>query len=299
MKQLKAILNAETVKDTFQRAKHIFKPRKGGPLSKVLIPVQDTDGNTVSWTTEFESDKLECAILDHCHQQYRKAATSQFGHGTMQALLGFNGISKASSQILEGTLFDNCNEDCFPGVKEFVASMAMPQPLQNITLMDTEIKEEDFRKGIKGWKESTSTSPSGRHLGHYKAALQDTKLTRGYQMMTNLPVCHGFAPLWWQQAVSVMIEKDPSSPKIMRLRIFHLFEADYNLFLKLIWGSRLVWQAEDYGLFGNDMHDSCKGRSTMDLLSKKILTFDSNAPTSQYFTMTLQVVMIESSLILL
>jgi hypothetical protein len=35
--------------------------------------------------------------------------------------------------------------------------------------IDNDISEEDFISGFKGWKESSSRSPSGQHLAHYKA----------------------------------------------------------------------------------------------------------------------------------
>jgi hypothetical protein len=41
---------------------------------------------------------------------------------------------------------------------------------------DYEISEEDFISGFEGWKESTSTSPSGQHLGHYNAITTDPDL---------------------------------------------------------------------------------------------------------------------------
>jgi hypothetical protein len=42
------------------------------------------------------------------------------------------------------------------------------------------------------------------------------------------------------------------------------------MFLKLIWGCRLVfWHAEDHDQLGDDMQGSRKHRGTMDLLSKK------------------------------
>ena len=86
-------------------------------------------------------------------------------------------------------------------------------------------------------------------------------------MMLNIPIKHGFAPKRWQHAVSVLLEKDPGVPKLSRLRTIHLFEADFNMFLKVVWGSRLVWQAEDHGILGDNMKGSRKQRSTMDLLS--------------------------------
>jgi hypothetical protein len=53
-----------------------------------------------------------------------------------------------------------------------------------------------------------------------------------------------------------MIEKDPGNPKIERLRVIHLFEVDYNLSLKMLWGKRLVYQGEDNNCFGKQQHGS-------------------------------------------
>ena len=96
-------------------------------------------------------------------------------------------------------------------------------------------------------------------MGHYKASLRDKELTAGYSMMLNIPVQLGFSPKRWQQVESVLLEKDKGIPKISRLRIIHLFEADYNLFLKLIWGCCMIGRAEEA------MQESRKNRGTMDM----------------------------------
>ena len=83
-------------------------------------------------------------------------------------------------------------------------------------------------------------------------------ITEGYAQMLNIPVQMGFSPIRQQKPVLVMLlEKDKGIPKINRLRIIHLFEADYNLFLKLIcWGCRMVARAEEQKVFGEAMQGS-------------------------------------------
>ena len=71
-----------------------------------------------------------------------------------------------------------------------------------------------------------------------------------------------------------MIEKDKGNPCIHRLRIIHLFEADYNLFLKLMWGSRLVRRALKLGVLNDGQHGSVPGRTTMDPIMLNQLTTD-------------------------
>ena len=46
-----------------------------------------------------------------------------------------------------------------------------------------------------------------------------------------------------------MLSKGPGMPKVEQLRVIQLFEADYNFVLRMIWGRRLVWNAQKYGVY--------------------------------------------------
>ena len=102
----------------------------------------------------------------------------------------------------------------------------------------------------------TSTSPSGRHLGHYKAIIQNKTLLTYLTKYLNLILEKGLVLTRWCNAVNIMIEKDKGQPKITRLRIIHLFEADLNFFLKCQWGSRLVRRADTHNLLNDGQHGS-------------------------------------------
>jgi hypothetical protein len=88
-------------------------------------------------------------------------------------------------------------------------------------------------------------------LGHYKAIIyvldlkkqdpetqhlreRETNFVEALVKVINIPLWYGFAPKRWCTSIMVMIEKDPGNPRIEWLRVIHLFEADYNLSLKLI-----------------------------------------------------------------
>ena len=103
-----------------------------------------------------------------------------------------------------------------------------PPSTQEISL---EITHQDFRKAFRKWKERTSSSPSGRHLGHYKAIL-DCEIKTDYRcIMCSLPLKYGFAPKRWSNGIKFMLEKDVGRPRIDHLRVIHLLEADYNFVL--------------------------------------------------------------------
>jgi hypothetical protein len=99
---------------------------------------------------------------------------------------------------------------------------------------------------IKVWKERTSTSPSGRHfLGHYKLlvkifedkhAAPELKAATGeiLQLMVDimdLTSNKGFILKRWTKVINVMLYKEPGIYLMKKLRIIHLFEADYNFII--------------------------------------------------------------------
>ena len=111
----------------------------------------------------------------------------------------------------------------------------------------------------KFWPENTSTSPSGRHLGHYRSLLPnlpvhseateelDAKrqdLVNMHHAVTDYALTHGYSYCRWKKVVNVMLEKEPGNPKIHRLRVIHLYEADYNLILGVKW-RELIHHCED------------------------------------------------------
>jgi hypothetical protein len=61
-------------------------------------------------------------------------------------------------------------------------------------------------------------------------------------------------------------EKDAGCPRINRLRIIHLFEADFNFFLKLLWGHRLVQRAHDFKMINTGQYGSVPGRTAIELV---------------------------------
>jgi hypothetical protein len=153
--------------------------------------------------------------------------------------------------------------------------------------LPADIKGTDISQGFRAWKEITSTSPSNLHLGHYKALLspdgRDTEETTKYlaedimdvhYQMTALCAKLGISLTRWQDVVTAMLEKDTGSPKLHRLRVTHLLEADLNLVVKIIIARRFVWHGEKHGAFGEAQAGGRPGRSANDIILQKELIYD-------------------------
>ena len=102
--------------------------------------------------------------------------------------------------------------------------------------INTAVTAGEFRHYLKKKKKSTESSPSGRHIGHYKAILGSNDLVEMVVAMLNIGLATSIALHRWQQTISVMLEKDKGSPKLNRLRIIQLLEANYNFIHALMLG---------------------------------------------------------------
>ena len=117
-----------------------------------------------------------------------------------------------------------------------------PPPCPDLTKTEisTELIVKQFISGIKIQKEKTSTSLSGRHLGHYKAIIRDGNLTQIFTTKSAPPLQYGFVPKQWTTTIQVVLSKEKGTPKLTRLRKIHILEADYNLILRTIWGRQMI-----------------------------------------------------------
>jgi hypothetical protein len=104
--------------------------------------------------------------------------------------------------------------------------------------------------------------------------IQDKVLLHTLTKFMNLTISRGITLPCWCNATNVLLEKDVGKPCIHRLRIIHLFEADFNLFLKIVWASRLVQRAVALDLLSDGQHGSVPRRTTMDPIMLTQLTTD-------------------------
>ena len=65
-----------------------------------------------------------------------------------------------------------------------------------------------FKETFKRLSVKKSSSASGRHIGHYKAATQSEQITEVNCRMMTIPFQKGFAPERWTQVTDVMLEKN-------------------------------------------------------------------------------------------
>ena len=89
--------------------------------------------------------------------------------------------------------------------------------------------------------------------------------------MWTIPFAKGFAPNRWKQYTEVMFEKDPGDPKIHRLWISVLLEADFNLTLRTSWMRRLFTRAEK-AKYIPEQWGNRKRKNVIDCLTMKLLT---------------------------
>ena len=149
------------------------------------------------------------------------------------------------------------------------------------------ISPQDLISGYTKWREKTSTSPSGRHLGHYKSMLYNPKaasdpdaipFTQTFftvqSLIMNSCLRSGYILDRWKAVINSMIEKIPGTPRIDKLRVIHLFESDINLVFGILWNRRLLHRCEHEQILGDEQWGSRPGKAAADVAAMKLLTYE-------------------------
>ncbi len=84
----------------------------------------------------------------------------------------------------------------------------------------------------------------------------------------------GFTLSRLERVHQTMLEKSPGNPRIDKLQVIQLIEADFNMSLKIIVGRRLIQHAETQGNIPNNQWGSRPKRSSRKCVFPKRISYD-------------------------
>jgi hypothetical protein len=205
-KRIRILMQAHRQKQYFQRLKRIFKPQNSGGLSYILVPKNfkiaeypyDTEMVT-DWEPVHDHDEIQQLIQLQNIKHFGQAHNTPFTIPPLNQLK-WQANSLEAKEIIEGSIPTSFVVDN-PFTNRVVNYIAQRQSLQEI---DTFISPEQHSTGLRKWRESTSTSPSGCHLGlrriiTYPADDYDIEeackqILQAQTDIINIPIQAGFSP---------------------------------------------------------------------------------------------------------
>ena len=278
--------NTTTTRRIFAILRDRFKPRLSRGLTSLIVPDSQQNDNEL-YKTIHDQQEIENLLIARNIAHFGQAQGSPFTTSPIVNKIGYKGTNNFSTKIIRGDDISLDLHNMSGGLKEIIQILNNGKHTPKFSI---HIDQEEFMGGFRKWREETATSPSGRHLGHYKALLraeyeneteedkkQQSKIKNkiGNQIFTTIfhiamaTLRSGETLTRWSKVNSSMIEKLPGQPLITKLRVIHLYEADYNLILKLLWTRRLTWKAHLTKTLHPSQAGSRPGRSAIDVVLYK------------------------------
>jgi hypothetical protein len=281
----------------FGNIKHALRPCTQSSLSKVHVTTSLTSINPDTGETEKTNHvqvidakaELEAHILERNKRHFTQAKGTPFTQHPLKEMHAGNAQSyfDASGQPL------GLPAGTFPETTSVL--QLLREAMEDIPpSIPTTIAFDNFVTAFLHWNEHTSTSPSDRHLGLYKSLptahcdsggefddvekdsmIPSTKMlaTAILEAIHNIATCVAERGLYlqrWIYVINVMIYKKAGVLELDELRVIHLFEADFNLLVGMIFGRRTVHNAVDHQRLHPSQYGK-KGGECMDATVSKVL----------------------------
>jgi hypothetical protein len=167
-KQIGSILHPETYNQGGLSRVDIPADGIGDPFPAGADPkTWSGDWNTI---TNPEDIAQHICATNSCH--YHQAHDTPFASEPLSSYFGQAADSLGANHLLQGELPDDAILSLLqPETIQMLHTMSQPLPLSPLEV-SIEITPDPFCSCYSTVKERTSSSPSGQHIGHYKAAAQ-------------------------------------------------------------------------------------------------------------------------------
>jgi hypothetical protein len=266
-KQILAIIQQEKDKSFWQRINYVLGKQRGGSCFKVQV--EQEDGTVIEHSTQ---EDLQNAIWANIHRKrFYLAEEVPICSGPLRGQFGYNAITPTAWTILAGTYQYPLEFD--EATKEILIECAGIRPMIPKDSVSATISKEDWDRPWKKAKESTLSSASGSHFGHYKAGLHSEYIAYLHALQATLITRQGIVFDRWSTGLSVMLEKIFVCSLITKLRSILLMEADFNTTNKVIYGVRMLANIRKYKLMPEEVYSE-RNRLADDGTLSKVLYYD-------------------------
>ena len=234
--------------------------------------------------------ELEQQILDRNRNHFAQAKNTPWHQPPLNNIGRHNNFNlfkikdKATIELPENTFMET----------KLILEMLQAEQLNNKLKWSSTITFEDFISGLEHWAEKTSTSRSGRHLGIYKSLITAYK-NKGNEFnskdvnnrtiqekaedilhiihgLAHTAVTYGFYLKRWESVVEIMMYKIQGCIELEQLQIIHLFEADFNLIIGILFGRRSMHHQTDHKFLYPGQYGK-PGRECQDAAYAKLLHY--------------------------
>ena len=164
-REIRAIIRHEETRRSWRIANQSRGKQQLNGVSKVSVI---KDGAT---TTLTEKNAIENAIMENNSKRFRLASSTPLIQPLAVHLLGYDGATEAAQSIIHSNYQPQTSFNKYVNI--FMSYISKRPCLPTFS---AQVSGQDFKDYWSGARESTASSMSGRHFGHYKAASKNTYL---------------------------------------------------------------------------------------------------------------------------
>jgi hypothetical protein len=250
------------------------------PRSPSVMKVQRlTDGELQEFR---EQDEIESEIQKECEARFTLAHSAPIMNSLLGEKLRYLEDEDIARQIITGTYDIPAEID--EATKMILREIGrMGARIVNEKGSEIVITPEDFKQFWRPVNEFTSSSMSGIHYGHMKAAAQDEFSTKLLAQQLTVIARSGVPPETWNVGLQVMLEKVAGICLVNKLRAIQLYEADFNFYNQFVFGREAMNQLTNNGFIPEELF-SQKGSTAEDAKLDKTLTIDISRQTRKPMT---------------
>ena len=261
-----------------QRMEHEFSKRMWYHIKRTVkdafrgaileVEVRDDDGLVSKLTTK---EEVEAAIQRECEVRFQLGHSAPISSSLLAEELRYLSDNDIAERIIRGEyVIPDGLDNATALLLDEIGKVGMTVVAGHRTIT---ISPDDFRQYWRRIKENTSSSASGLHHGHYKAAIQSEMITKVLAQHVNVIVKSGVPPARWSVALQVMLEKIAGICLVDQLRSIQLYEADFNMFNRFVFGDAAQRALENAGFLPPE-HYAQKESMAEDAVFDRLLTQD-------------------------